>query len=349
MPNKTVIVIGAGASKECGLPTGDEMKADIARLLNFRFSDNGERRSGDQKVLDALRSISRTSGNPGGVSPYLDAARHISAALPLAISIDNFVDAHRGNGVLELVSKVAIAKAVLDGERTSKMWNGEHWEGKALKAAELDGTWYPELMKRLTEGNSWNDLVDRLSGLTLVVFNYDRCIEHFVFSALKIYYKVSDDDAALAIERIKIIHPYGSVGPLRWQRGADNIEFGGAGGGDQLVKSASKIRTFTQGTDPKESEIVELRDRFLAADTVLFLGFAYHQMNLNVLRPGRPHAVPTGVRYIGTAFGMSHSNAESVRNDLINLASVNAAYVTVRSDLTCSRLFIDYSRDLLLV
>jgi hypothetical protein len=37
--NQLTLVIGAGASKEFGLPTGAELKSAIASLLNVKFED----------------------------------------------------------------------------------------------------------------------------------------------------------------------------------------------------------------------------------------------------------------------------------------------------------------------
>ncbi len=39
MSENTVYVVGAGASKEANLPTGSELKDQIAKLLDFQFAD----------------------------------------------------------------------------------------------------------------------------------------------------------------------------------------------------------------------------------------------------------------------------------------------------------------------
>lgn len=38
--SKTVFVIGAGASKEANLPTGEELKSSISSFLDIRFEYN---------------------------------------------------------------------------------------------------------------------------------------------------------------------------------------------------------------------------------------------------------------------------------------------------------------------
>lgn len=48
---KNCILVGAGAGKEAKLPTGHELKEDIARLLDMRFDWN-EQKSGDYDSED---------------------------------------------------------------------------------------------------------------------------------------------------------------------------------------------------------------------------------------------------------------------------------------------------------
>ena len=79
---------------------------------------------------------------------------------------------------------------------------------------------------------------------------------------------------------------------------------------------------------------------------MLFLGFAYHKMNLQLLKAERPHQDPSRVRYFGTAKGMSNSDVDLVRTDLTSLASVRNDAVILRNDLTCGNFFREYWRSL---
>ena len=53
MDNKTVYVVGAGASYEANLPTGNELKDEIASLLKIKFDFNTQV-SGDYDIQQAL-------------------------------------------------------------------------------------------------------------------------------------------------------------------------------------------------------------------------------------------------------------------------------------------------------
>ncbi len=58
MISKTVYVVGAGASFEANLPTGKELKEEIASLLNIKF-DFHTQMSGDHSIQQALREFTK--------------------------------------------------------------------------------------------------------------------------------------------------------------------------------------------------------------------------------------------------------------------------------------------------
>jgi hypothetical protein len=108
-----VYVVGAGASKEANLPLGSELKASIANSLEISFRHGYEQTSGDRLIVEALRLVDRD------INPYLHAGRHIAAAMPQSLSIDNFIDAHAGDKRIEVCGKLAIARAILAAEERS--------------------------------------------------------------------------------------------------------------------------------------------------------------------------------------------------------------------------------------
>ena len=112
MGEQTVFVIGAGASKEVGLPTGDELKNLISKSLDID-TDAFDRKatSGDSLICETLiREV------PDGLT-YLPAAHHIRDAMPQAESIDNFIYQHQGDKKIELCGKLAIVRSILVAER----------------------------------------------------------------------------------------------------------------------------------------------------------------------------------------------------------------------------------------
>ena len=119
---KTVLVIGAGASQEAKLPTGAGIKKQIADFLHLELNAFG-RPLGDPIITGALlQHLGQQIGPPPDLQPYARAAEAIRNAMPQAISIDHFIDAHNGDDKIELCSKLAIVRSILKAERDSLLY-----------------------------------------------------------------------------------------------------------------------------------------------------------------------------------------------------------------------------------
>lgn len=101
-------------------------------------------------------------------------------------------------------------------------------------------------------------------------------------------------------------------------------------------------------SDEDEKEIHALMSE---AELIVFLGFAYHDQNLALLKP----VIPLGhKRMLGTAKGMSDRDVRVVRAQLYEFYSTDARngaasiedLIEIRNDLTCSELFSAYSKSL---
>ena len=122
MPPKTLFIVGAGASSEAGLPTGHDLKKEIIDRLNMEFKTFGEQMRGDRTILASLRLHTNQLGFPGEIDSYVKAGWHIRDAMPLAQSIDSFIDIHSGDKKIELCGKLAIVSSIfhLGNERAAK-------------------------------------------------------------------------------------------------------------------------------------------------------------------------------------------------------------------------------------
>jgi len=97
---KTVIVIGAGASKEVNLPVGAELTGRIAGLLDIQ-RQGARQVHGDTVLLAAIQEAVRRDGpSDGDISAHVKACWRIRDAMPQAMSIDEFMDSNRGDSLL---------------------------------------------------------------------------------------------------------------------------------------------------------------------------------------------------------------------------------------------------------
>jgi len=344
---KTVFIIGAGASKEVGLPVGSVLKGKIAKALDIRFQDFSEMVSGDRSIYEAFLEKVSGAQNPNEQLRCLQQAGwHIRDAMPQAISIDNFIDTHNENKHVELCGKLAIVRTILEAEAKSTLTVDRRQGSGQLRFETLAETWFNRFFQRLSENCKPADLKHRLKSVTLIIFNYDRCIEHYLYHAFQNYYSMSPSESAELLQGLEIYHPYGVVGSLPWQRMDNAIEFGQEPSGRGLLLLAGQIKTFTEGTNEHFSEVNSIRSNMKTAQRLIFLGFAFHKLNLEILCPvGASYTSrPNGRWVLATAHGISDSDARVISDDLAARGVLSARDIQIRNNLRCNGLFEEYGR-----
>lgn len=140
---------------------------------------------------------------------------------------------------------------------------------------------------------------------------------------------------------------YGVVGHLPWQND-QSVAFGAELGSRRLLEIVNQIKTFTESVDPKSSEILAIRDNITNANNVVYLGFAYHKLNMKLLMSDSPAINPLRTRLcFGTAKGISKSDCESIKVEFEDFYK-SIKKLDIRNDLDCYLLFKEYWRSLIL-
>lgn len=343
MPNKkTLYIIGAGASKEVNLPTGAQLKNEISQLLDIRF--DGYSQTGGDKLINSAYTI-YASQNDGDINSLQLAGWRIRDAMPQAISIDNFIDTHKEDKKIELCGKLAIVRSILEAEKNSLLYINSSNENK-INFQSVESTWYSSFMMLLTENCSIENLKERLDSISFIIFNYDRCIEHFIYNSLQNYYGISPTESATFINNLDIYHPYGTVGNLPWKNG-HSVSFGATPNAHQLLELASQIKTFTEGTNPKSSEIIAIRKNVAKSETIVFLGFAYHKQNMLLISPNSLSSEKFGsTDYFGTAYQISDSDCKIIESEISQFKETDIYVRNINNKLACKDLFKEYWRSL---
>lgn len=302
LDKKTVLILGAGSSAEFDLPPGDELARRIAGACDFFFEfgqlDPGR---GDPDLYEAVTK------RHAGANQTLQAGRRIAEGLPLARSIDDFLHNHRDDRCIVDTGKAAIAVTILDAEMGSELIGLSSFDSRERMKAmgRLKQTWLAKLFSFLTRDvpRGREELV--FQNLAIINFNYDRCVEFFLHQLLQSYYGLSDPEAAKAMRALDIVHPYGKVGDLPWEgraSGPSTIPFGQRPTGDQLLTLADQTRTYTEQLRDEE-EINTWRNSIAEAQQVVFLGFAFHQQNMDLLKLlATPPRIP---KIYATSYGSS--------------------------------------------
>ena len=331
MPHNKVFVIGAGASREVNLPVGQELKSQISSLLNINgaYGSGATLKTGDRLINSAL---SAHANNDIKIHEQLRVeARHTAQSMPLEYSIDSFIESERENEAVKLCGKLGIVKAILDAERGSLLYATEEQRRlNIINFMNSENTWYPAFFRLMTSQCDIAEVVKNFERTTLIIFNYDRCVEHYLHTALMVKYRLSSDKAAEHLNNLKIYHPYGSVGGLPWQNEENTAAFGGEPTPAQLLSLADGIKTFTEEADEFSDDVIGMRQALAGASQIIYLGFAFNGMNMELLNP-RKSGVELGPitrkKIFATRYGISESNFSYISKTL-NIQFEATAYAS---------------------
>ena len=343
---RLVLVVGAGASAEALLPIGAGLTTIVQQLLGYSASGAYNSARGDETIFHAMNELARPDAS---INQYLHACERIRRGMSQAKSIDNFIDSNQDDPKIAVCGKLAIASAILRAERDSELFS-DHMRAKSrIDFSKIGDTWYARFFDMITENCLIQDVPARLARITVICFNYDRCIEHFLLGALQNYYTCTASVAIDAVSRLTIHHPFGIVGalpPFAPDRAAD-LPFGIQPHWGQLLRAVDQLRTFTEGVSDADM-LSDIRSRLRSAELVLFLGFAYHPLNLKLLfGDGDSDEENRVSRILGTAYRMPDTAANSIR-DKIEKAMRPKRQIVIDAQLTCADIFRSFSPDLTL-
>jgi hypothetical protein len=330
---KLLFVVGAGASREFGPPVGKTLASTIKNKMDIRFDRmNSNIGHGDLDLFMNLTGQMRKD-----VNELQQAAWLIRDGIGLAQSIDDFLDLHRTNSYVNLYGKAAIVKCILEAERASILYFGGPATDDYFNPDKCAETWIVKFLHMLGRGVPREDLPGIFNQVSFIVFNYDRCIEHFLRHALKHLYAIDDEEAQSMVAGLRVIHPYGA--PVSAQFGATRANY---------AALATGIQTYTEQT---HSAVIleELQTRIGEAEAIVFLGFAYHDQNMRLIAPlGGMSTKPI----FGTALGMSDPDVELTTKELCSwyldpfTKTGLDRNVQLNNKLKCADLFDHFNRSL---
>lgn len=339
---KTVFVIGAGASVEVGLPMGPELLNQIVKLTHITF-EHYRQKEGDPAILEALKLILNECGVVEKINQHLKAAWQLSESAKQALSIDNVIDALEDPQV-ELVGKLGIVRAILKAEAVSPAFKRVANMSGTIDLSKFNDTWYSSLTKLLTENVRKSQIGGIFDNLEIINFNYDRCLEHYLPFSIASYYGMKPDEVREIMQGLTIHRPYGVAGRLPWQKGeAPSVGFG-EGSPQQLADVAQQVRTFTERVEEGD-ELAAMRATLAGADRVVFLGFAFHRQNVELLsQKMQDHS-----ELVATAYQISQSDKSVIEVELrkaFDHECVIQDTCIKLADMTCAQFFKEYWRTL---
>lgn len=334
----TVLVVGAGAGEALGMPVGSDLIRVIAQKLDISFADYGETPSGDPELREFLR---RLSNEDDSLSAWVSASKAVASGVRYAKSIDEFLHIHEDDERLKVCAKLAIAQTILERERRSGLFIENAVQREWRDEDAVIRSWLAALVRLLGEGElTSSSRADFFKNLTIINFNYDRCIEHFLYNALQDLFRIGDTEAAVLMQTLPVYHPYGLVGALDWQGGKRTIPFGADR--RDLLSLSREILTFHEQIEEGES-LSAMREAMAAARRIVFLGFHFHEQNMRLLQTG-PREDKDPADIYATFIHRSQADAEVVRDRLFGVLGPRGGMRITKLEHTsnCERLLPDY-------
>jgi hypothetical protein len=280
---RTVFVLGAGASEPYGLPLGSRLRLDV--LQNF-LDTTGH----SVQLYNTTEFVQRQT------IEFTEAFRYSGF-----LSVDAFLE--RRPEFME-IGKAMMGIELLLRESGIRLW-------------QEDRNWLTSLYQSMV-GSTLGEFGD--NSVSFVTFNYDRSVEHFLFTSLQNAFGRSGDEIKSVLEKIPIIHLHGRLGHLPWQEGNKAIPYGSTqidGRTMKILRNEIKV-VHEDITDGRDKDFAQAKELLGTATRVYLLGFGFGSKNVERLGLAEVKSAD----YQGTAVGLTPKEVRQCRSlcgDHINL------------------------------
>ncbi len=284
---KTVLVLGAGASVAFNYPVGAGLRNEILDL----------RHTGKKTLVES----SGLKHFPDKLNTFIDAFRGSQMQ-----SIDSFL-ARRPE--YSEIGKQAISAVLLNKESTKQLIHTEH-----------DDNWYQYFFNRIST-STWDELDFRK--FSIVTFNYDRSLEHYLLGAIQHAYGKQLSEALEKLKKLEIIHVYGSLGGTL-PDSPSYIPYGYGVSPERVVAASKELKVIPEGRSD-DAVLKRSRQLLFEADSIAFLGFGFDETNMERLEVEKSCAAwcqrETGAIYrniVATCFQMTQKEVVNVATRITN-------------------------------
>jgi len=285
---ETVLILGAGASKDFGFPIGKQLVRKICRLLT------------ENKYWD----IFYVTAGQYSTEMVIGFRNDLKEADPL--SIDAWLE---HNPKYINVGRVAIAMALLERESNSNL--------------RPENNWYQLLLHRLD--SPFDEFQN--NKLSIITFNYDRSLEQYLFGTFRYTHaEKGKEDCKKKLNELRILHVYGSLGRLEWQfddpkHPLPHVAYGAELQPIHIFSAGESIKIIPEKIPALTQEFQEARELISRAKALYFLGFGYNKTNmerlgLDILR--KPNKI------MGTGYGLGYQEIRELER--LNIKSFGRSY-----------------------
>jgi hypothetical protein len=247
---KTLMILGAGASKSYGYPLGNELKDRL--LLQLKRPSPTSR----NPLFDLLVEAGNSEGEIDTFTRYLEEG--------LYETIDEFLANRWNESFVRQIGLRALAYEI------------SGWENETTLFQVDSLHWYRALVDFLHR----NPGLANSGNFSFLTFNYDRSLDHCLHQALiarnRITREVIEENF---LSLGNLVHLHGITGFLPWQRPSsrDGVRRYGE------AITAQKVAYFANGLLLPHQELTvgsDIKEMLMSADVIAIIGFGFHRANL---------------------------------------------------------------------
>ncbi|WP_062342862.1 SIR2 family protein [Novosphingobium sp. CCH12-A3] len=335
---RTTLIVGAGASAELQFPTNAELLARIIQGYDFKRT-NSETSTRDGQLL--LRNIYKLAEKLNKkVEDVAAAAERLRNACRLGRSIDTVLEQYDHDPLVVACGKLAITFFMGQAESRSNLKDIPRVEGELPLQGKIAEYWIYQLGQLITSGVPRSKIGQTLEQLTIINFNYDRSVEHFLPYALVMAYGIELKEAQQVVaEKLDIVHPHGSVGRLPWQKGEAPQAEWGVEQPWNIHAIAAQLKSLNERSADRNA-LRDIRLSVASAKRLVFLGFGFQPQNVDLLFENTLSHNP---EVLISTYGMSSGNAATVAQMIRRLAGLESADQLMISPGKAWEVLRDYS------
>lgn len=272
----TLLILGAGASKPYGYPTGLELtKLIVDDLAEIEHNESGWTYDLGYDMADLVSTF------------------RFSLDMSKKYSIDSYLTSREDENFTEL-GKIAIVNAISKCELHDSFFD------------DVEDDWYTYLINTLYDC-SYDNIKDNKLGI--ITFNYDRSLEMFLMNSLWGTYTLRSYPIMSAdLEKsIPIIHMFGRIDiPERRDMGV--ADYGTSRSSSELKEISKNIKIIPE---IKDSRVIDHSNNLIEeAEKIYFLGLNLNnEQNLKLF----DLSLFNGKDVFGTGYGMRRGELTNIR------------------------------------
>lgn len=323
---------------ELQFPSNAELLARIIQGYDFKRAGSDTSTRDGQLLLRNIYKLAERLNKP--VGDIAAAAERLRNACRLGRSVDSVLEQYDHDPLVLACGKLAITFFMGQAESRSSLKDAPRVVGELPLQGKVAEHWVYQLGQIITSGVPRSRIGPTLEQLTIVNFNYDRSVEHFLPYALVMAYGIELKEAQDVIaEKLDVIHPHGMIGRLPWQKGEAPQAEWGVEQPWNLHAIAAQLKSLAERSADRNA-VRDLRLAVANAKRLVFLGFGFQPQNLDLLFENTLSHNP---EVLVSTHGMSCGNAATVTHMLRRLAGLESDEHLMIAPVKAWELLRDYS------